>query len=179
MKSLFAILSLVLCAVVLSFCIGCFYAFNYPMKYSNEIKEYSLAYNIDGAIVASVANVESNFRVGAKSNKGAVGIMQLMPSTAEWVASQLREEFDEERLTEAKYNLKLGSYYLSYLINYFGDEKLGICAYNAGQGNVSAWLKNKEYSADGKTLNKIPFKETKNYLSRVLKNYKYYKNKYK
>ena len=105
--------------------------------------------------------------------------MQLMPSTAEWLAGKVGEEYSDERLYEPEFNIKLGSYYLSYLIKYFGDRKLAICAYNAGQGNVSNWLEDKRYSTDGKTLDNIPFEETKNYLNKVYKNYRYYKNKYK
>ena len=105
--------------------------------------------------------------------------MQIMPSTAKWIAQKIGEDYSEEKLLNGEYNLKIGSWYLSYLIDYFNDEKLGICAYNAGQGNVSMWLKNEEYSQDGKTLKKIPFEETKNYLNKVYKNYKYYKNRYK
>ncbi len=170
-------ISLSICAVVLSFCIGCFYAYYYPMKFKDEIIENSVEYRLDGAVIASVANIESNFKEDAISKKGAIGIMQLMPSTAEWIAGQMKEEFNVEKLKIGEYNLKLGSFYLSYLINYFGDRDLGICAYNAGQGNVSAWLKDERYSHDGK-LNKIPFKETENYLIKFKKNYKYYKNRY-
>lgn len=166
-------------SIILVYSIGCFYAYFYPMKYYEEIVDVSQKYDIDGALVASIANVESNFKNDAKSNKGAIGIMQIMPSTAEWIASKLNKEYAEEMLYEPSYNIELGAYYLSYLIDSFGDEKLVICAYNAGQGNVSNWLANKEYSSDGKSLNKIPFKETENYLNKVAKNYRYYKNKYK
>ncbi len=173
------IISLTICAVLLSFCIGSFHAYYYPMKFKEEIIEYSKSYNVESALIASVANVESSFKEDARSSKGAVGLMQILPSTGEWIASQLGEEFSEQKLKEGEYNLKLGSFYLSYLIDYFNDVKLAVCAYNAGQGNVKNWLKDERYSKDGKQLNKIPFKETANYLNKVLKNYKYYKNRYK
>ena len=179
MRTFYAILSLSLCAIVLSFGIALFYSYNYPMKYSENIKEYAKNYNVKGAILASIANVESNFRENAVSNKGAIGIMQLMPSTAKWIAEKMNEPYQEEKLYDGEYNLKLGSYYIAYLINYFDDEKLGICAYNAGQGNVMAWLNDSKFSDDGKTLKQIPYKETKEYYQKVSKNYKYYKNLYK
>lgn len=179
MKTSFVIISLVICATILSFFIGSFYAYYYPMKYKEQIVEYSKSYEVDGALIASVANVESNFRENAISKKGAVGIMQILPSTAEWIAGQMGEEYNKDKLEEGEYNLKLGSFYLSYLIEYFGEIKLAVCAYNAGQGNVKNWLKDDRYSSDGIKLNKIPFKETENYLNKVLKNYKYYKNRYK
>jgi len=107
MKSFFVILSLSICAVVLSFCVGAFYSFNYPMKYSQVIKEFSADYKVESALIASVVNVESSFREGVVSSKGAVGLMQLLPSTAEWLSGQMGEAFEEEKLKEAKYNLKL------------------------------------------------------------------------
>ncbi|MBQ8792148.1 MAG: lytic transglycosylase domain-containing protein [Clostridia bacterium] len=149
------------------------------MKYKEEIEQLSEKYAVDGAIVASVANVESGFNEDAVSNKGAVGIMQLMPSTAQWLASKINIEYSQEKLLDGAYNIELGAYYLSFLIDYFQDERVGICAYNAGQGNVASWLNNKEYSSDGKTLSYIPFEETRNYLAKVLNQYNYYKNKYK
>lgn len=179
MKTFFSIASLSICAVILTFLIGSFNAYFYPMKYSEHINQLSSEFNIDGAIIASVANVESNFDENALSNKGAIGIMQLMPSTAKWLAEKLNTGFSEDKLYDGEYNLMLGSYYLSYLIDYFQDEKLGICAYNAGQGNVSSWLKNEEYSKDGQSLDVIPFEETRNYCNKVFKNYNYYKNRYK
>lgn len=179
MKSFFSVLSLAIFAVILTFLIGSFNAYFYPMTYKNEIITYSNKFGVTSALVASVANVESNFHEDAVSNKGAIGVMQLLPSTAEWVAKKMNIEYSEEMLLNGAYNIKIGSFYLSYLIDYFDSEKLGICAYNAGQGNVSAWLKNSNFSKDGKNLDKIPFKETENYLNKVYKNYNYYKNRYK
>ena len=179
MKTFFSVLSLSICVIILSFCIGAFNAYFYPLCYKEQIEICSKDYGVKGALVASIANVESNFKEKALSNKGAVGVMQLMPATAEWLAGKIGIDYDKEMLLNGEYNIKLGAYYLSYLIDYFQNEKLGVCAYNAGQGNVSAWLKNKEYSKDGKYLDKIPFEETKNYIIKVYKNYKYYKNQYK
>lgn len=179
MRSFFSIFSLAICAIILTYLVGCFYAYFYPMKYKDEIYEYSSQYQVEAALVASIANTESGFNEKSCSSKGAVGIMQLMPSTAKWLADKMGEQYSEGMLYDGSYNIKLGSYYISYLISQFEDEKVALCAYNAGQGNVREWLKNSEFSADGKTLDKIPFKETKNYISKVYKNYNYYKNRYK
>ncbi len=179
MRTSYAILILLSIAIILTYTLGSFYAYFYPMTYSDEIIKYSELNNVDSALVASVINTESGFNRNSKSSKGALGLMQLMPSTAQWIASKLNLEYKEKDLFNVEYNINLGSYYLNYLINYFGDEKLGLCAYNAGQGNVSNWLKDETYSNDGKSLIKIPYKETENYLNKVYKNYHYYKNKYK
>lgn len=179
MKFFYSLLFLLSLSIVFTYSLGAFNAYFYPMKYKNEINEFSEMFNIEGAVIASVANVESGFDENAKSNKGAIGIMQLMPSTAKWIVEKEGLEYNEEMLYEGAYNLKVGSCYLSYLIVKFGDVKTALCAYNAGPGNVQNWLLNEQYSKDGKTLYKIPFEETKKYLNKVLKNYNHYKIKYK
>lgn len=179
MRTTFTLISLAAIILMLTFLVHCFYCYFYPMKYRERIIEYSQQFEIDGALIASVANTESGFNENAKSSKGAVGVMQLMPATAEWVAEKMGEEFKEEKLFDAEYNLKLGSYYLSYLVKSFNNEKLGLCAYNAGPSCVRSWLANEKYSSDGKTLSIIPYSETEEYLSKVYKNYHYYSKKYK
>lgn len=141
------------------------------MKYKEEIINYSSKNNISPALVASVINVESSFKPNRVSKKGAVGLMQIMPTTAKWIAEKLSYNFDEIDLLNPKTNIEFGVYYLGYLKKYFNDDKLSICAYNAGMGNVKKWTENQE-------LESIPFKETENYLQRVLNNLSYYKNKY-
>jgi len=179
LKILFVLLLISNVLVILCYSVGSFNAYLYPMKYKDEIVILSEKYGVKGALIASIANVESNFNQDAVSNKGAVGIMQLLPSTAQWIAGKSKIEYDENKLKFVEYNLELGTSYLRFLLETFPDEKVAICAYNAGQGNVWAWLANKEYSADGKSLQTIPFPETRNYLAKVLNSYNYYKNKYK
>lgn len=179
MRVTFSLLSLLMCAIMLTYTVGSVFEYLYPMKYSQEIISYAEIYNVDSALVASVINTESNFDEKAKSKKGAIGLMQIMPSTAEWVAGKIGLEYNEENLYNGNYNIEIGTFYLSYLNSYFNDEKLALCAYNAGIGNVKSWLANEEYSTDGKSLSKIPYNETKKYLNKVYKNYHYYKNKYK
>jgi len=179
LKLFFLLLSSAIIFIILFYSISAYYAYFFPMKYQEKIEILSDKYDVSGAIVASIANVESNFNEKAVSNKGALGVMQLMPSTAEWLAEKTGIEYDKEKLFDGEYCLELGAYYISFLIDFFDDERLAICAYNAGQGNVSYWLTNKQYSSDGKTLDYIPFEETRNYLAKVLNQYNYYKNKYK
>lgn len=178
MRVLYSVIFLSIVAIILSFSIGAFYSYFYPLKYKDSIIKYGEIYGVEAGIIASVANVESGFNEDAKSNKGAIGIMQLLPNTAKWVAEKIDEDYSEEMLFSGEYNIKLGTYYLSYLLTQFHDSKVALCAYNAGEGNVKTWLKNKEFSSEGVSLNKIPFKETENYLNRILKNYSYYKVKY-
>lgn len=177
-NAIFLLLSLAVLAVVLAFFLHCFYSYFYPMSYSEEIKALGNEYNIESALIASVANAESGFDEKAVSSKGAMGVMQLMPSTAEWLSGKLGLDYSEEKLLQGDYSLTLGAYYLSYLINIFENRELALCAYNAGPSNVREWLEDKECSSDGKTLDKIPFAETESYLNKVMKNYNYYSKKY-
>lgn len=177
--TLFSLIILGLTAIFLTFSIGCFYSYFYPMKYSAEIREISKKYEVDPALVASVINVESSYKPQQRSNKGAIGLMQLLPTTAEWLCEKLNIEYSGENLTEPRYNINLGTYYLSRLIKSFGSYANALCAYNAGPTKVREWLSDKECSKDGQSINNIPYEETRVYVQRVEKNLKYYKGKYK
>lgn len=179
MKYFYSITSLVLLAVVLSFLVGCFNAYFYPMKYSETIERVAGEYQISASLVASIANAESGFNENAVSKKGAVGIMQIMPETARWLAEKMDVDYNKDMLKDAEYNIQMGTFYISYLKEIFSNQKVVLCAYNAGIGNIKKWLKDDRYSSDGQSLKEIPFKETKNYVNRVLKNNYYYKKKYK
>ncbi len=143
----------------------------YPQKYKDEIKFYSQKYNLNPALVASVIKVESKFNEKAISNAGAVGLMQVLPSTASWLCEK---EIDITALQVPKTNIQVGTKYLAKLLNEFGDLDCILACYNAGPTNVKKWLCNKEYSDDGRTLRKIPFKETEDYVKKVKSNLKIY-----
>ena len=139
----------------------------YPLKYKSIIKNYSNMYGVSGEIVASLINAESSFDKNSVSDKGAVGLMQIVPKTAQWLAGKEGLEYSYDRLFDAEYNIRLGVSYLKYLINKFEVLDTAIVAYNAGEGNVSRWLEYEQYSEDGKVLKKIPFKESENYLKKI------------
>lgn len=168
------ILSLVTAVVVaMTFLI---YHLAYPLKYENMIISASLEFSIQPELIAAVINSESSFDKNATSNKGAEGLMQLMPTTANMLAAQLGMENVD--LFDPETNIKLGSFYLSQLFARFDNFEVAICAYNAGPGRVSSWLKDERYSNDGKTLSNIPFSETATYLEKVVKNAKIYQNRF-
>ncbi len=180
-------------------CFLCFFLYerlSFPIKFEEEITNASDEFNVDKNLIASVINAESHFNKNALSNKGAVGLMQIMPSTADWLIDKLVREkgyilnddgnaksikyvsSNNKYLYDEKTNITLGSFYLSYLLKKFNNLDVCICAYNAGEGVVSKWLDNSEYSSDGKTLKKIPYSETRNYLKKVKLNLKVYTNKF-
>ncbi|PAU58396.1 lytic transglycosylase [Pseudomonas sp. PIC25] len=128
------------------------------------------------ALVESVIAQESAGRIDAVSSKGARGLMQLMPETAREMAAELGLAYDEARLTsDAAYNKTLGSAYLNKMLaRYDGEHALALAAYNAGPGRVDEWLERNgdprrgEISV-GAWIERIPFKETRDYTTRILR----------
>ncbi len=133
----------------------------YRRPYPSIVKESG----VDPALVYAVMKAESGFDENTVSRAGAVGLMQLLPSTAEFIVR--REGLAEGDLLDGAYNTMIGCRYLSYLIGRFSDEHTAVCAYNAGEGTVRAWLRDPAYSSDGKTLQTIPYPETRAYEKKV------------
>lgn len=153
----------------------------YPLEYKQVIDKYSKENDIDPYLIASIINVESSFKKEAISPKDARGLMQIAEKTGQWGADELEiDNYKNESLYDPQINIKIGTWYLKKLEKEFdGKLDLILAAYNGGSGNVNKWLKNQEYSKDGVRLDKIPFKETENYLQRVKNNYKIYTRIYK
>lgn len=152
----------------------------YPLKFYDHISEACEKYGVEKALVLAVVRTESKFNSAAVSNAGAVGLMQLMPETFDWLQSNLqqRNKKNEVFLTEPKINIDYGTYLLSILANKYVDETVMLCAYNAGIGKIDKWLNDPRYSDDKITLKKIPYKETRNYVVKVKKSKKIYQNLY-
>jgi len=153
----------------------------YPIKYENIINRNADEYKLDPYLVAAIIKVESRYDSFAKSNKGALGLMQIKLSTGKWIGEKLGiKGLDEEVLYDPEINIKMGCWYLNYLLKYYnGDLQLALVAYNGGQGNVSKWLKDSNFSDNGVTLKVIPFEETRLYVEKVGKTYKIYNKIYK
>lgn len=155
-----------------------FLSLTHPIKYQNEIVYYAKEYNLEPEIVASIINIESSYNKKAKSNKDAIGLMQIKLDTANYLNElYYNQPISENQLFDTTTNIKYGCMYLRYLLNKFEDLNTTLCAYNAGETRVRSWL-NSDYSTNGKTLNKIPYTETKNYLIKFKENYKFYKKIY-
>lgn len=176
-KKIFGFLMLIIIFFVM---VIMYISIKYPIGYNNIIKRYSSEYNLDPYLVASIINVESRYDKQAISPKLARGLMQISPQTGEWASKELNiEDYSEDELYDPETNIRIGSWYLDRLGKEFkNDFDHILIAYNAGSGNLSKWLNEREYSEDGKIIS-IPFKETENYLKRVKTNYKVYKLFYK
>lgn len=154
-----------------------------PDEYAEFVEKYAQEYSVSEELVWAVIKTESGFDSSAVSNKGAIGLMQMMPSTFEWLTNDiLRDHHNSGMLYDPETNIKYGTYYLSRLHNRFGDWDTAIAAYNGGEGNVSEWLADLRYSDDGKKLKieNIPdeFSETENYVKKVNKAFRKYKELY-
>ncbi|MGH4051048.1 MAG: lytic transglycosylase domain-containing protein [Clostridium sp.] len=174
-KKVISVLCIVILALVLINIKTIFKMF-YPVKYEEQIFKYSEKYNVDPALVIAVIRAESNFDEKATSHRGAYGLMQIMPDTATWIAESMKlKDFNVEELHDKEINVDMGCWYINNLNTEFnGNIDLVLAAYNGGRGNVQKWLKNAEYSSDGKTLNTIPYEETDKYVKKVKTNYNVY-----
>lgn len=152
----------------------------YPLEHKEVIIKYGQLHKIDPPLIAALIKTESNFRPHAESKKGAKGLMQITTPTGEWIAQTMgMKSFDESMLFDPETNIKLGSWYVEHLADYYnGSFDLVFAAYNGGRGNVDKWLKDKSYSLDGRSLNAIPFSETENFVKKLRKNYSVYKQIY-
>lgn len=152
----------------------------YPYRYRAVIEKNAEMHDIDPLLVAAVIRVESRFHPEAESGKGALGLMQIMPATAEWIAEQLGESgFAPEMLHDPEVNIRFGCWYLSSLSREFdGRLPVIIAAYNGGRGHVSRWLEDGTWSGEYDDRSQIPFGETRHFLTRVWRTYRIYQYLY-
>lgn len=152
----------------------------YPMEYEDFVNQHSLSTEIDKHLIYAVIKTESNFNPDATSNVGARGLMQIMEDAFEWVKFRMNDESDisYDDMYDPYYNIKYGSYLLKLLYEEYGNTETAVAAYHSGRGSVNEWLKNKEYSSDGKKLDKIPSETTAHYVDKVMKSYEAYSNLY-
>ena len=160
MKKFFAFL-LILISVIFAAC--AFVKLRFPLKYAENVRESAARYNLDETLVFAVIKAESGFDKDKISKKGAVGLMQIMPETAEYVS---KEFFSERKfdLTNPADNIEIGCFYLAYLAEKFDNRAEILAAYNAGEGNVKLW---KNRVKRPLTEEDIPFPETRSYVRKI------------
>ncbi len=150
----------------------------YPQKYSEYVEAYSNEYGVDSLLVYAIIKAESNFEPDVVSKSNAVGLMQLMDTTAEDTAKKLGMEYEKDELKDPETNIKLGTKYFSTLYESYKSVPIALTAYNAGSGNVDKWIQEETISADGSDIENIPFRETNNYVRKILRDYEIYKKIY-
>jgi soluble lytic murein transglycosylase len=126
----------------------------YPLRYEHIVRGHAENYRLDPALVAAVIYQESKFRPGARSDSGAVGLMQLLPETAKGIAERTGgSRFQVSDLLDPEINIRYGCWYLRHLLDKYGSPERALAAYNGGQGNVDRG---------------VQFPETRHYVDRVL-----------
>ena len=140
-----------------------------PPLYEGRARGYLPLFRAESAewgvplfLLLAVVNAESAFDARAVSDAGAVGLMQVMPATAGWVAASNGWAYAPEMLYEPAYNVRVGAAYLAYLATKFEGEWV-YAAYNAGEGMAAQWIK------EGVSADAVPYRETREYVRKVRK----------
>jgi soluble lytic murein transglycosylase len=138
---------------------GWYERFWHPLRYKEIVLGHARNYDLDPALLAAVIYQESKFKAGARSDRGAIGLMQLLPETAKGIAARTGgSRFRVSDLYDPEINVRYGAWYLRHLLDKYGSERLALAAYNAGQANVDRW------QAEGVP---IQFAETRSFVDHV------------
>lgn len=149
----------------------------YPRPYWDVIKPGAIAQNLNPVLVLGLIRQESHFEREIRSIANAVGLMQVLPSTGQWVADKIG--FKNYTLENPPDNIKLGTWFLDYTHREYNDNSLfAVAAYNAGPGNVNRWIKQFGTADLDRFVEQIPFNETRGYVENVLGNYWNYRRLY-
>lgn len=152
----------------------------YPLEHEDLIRAEAARQDLDPALVAAVIDTESGFVADSRSSQGAVGLMQLLPETAEFVAELPRRPSPApDRLEDPAVNIAYGARYLRYLVDRYGTVPLALAAYNGGETNLTEWLDRAR--DEGRALDiphDIPFSETRGFVSQVLDSAPIYRRAY-
>ena len=150
----------------------------YPVVFEDTINRKSKNYKRSPYLFLSLVREESHFNALAKSSVGALGLSQIMPSTADFIT---KSQISRNDLLNEEKNIEIGLKYFTYLVDYFnGNEFLAILGYNAGPGNINKWLKTRinDTGEIDMFIENVPFLETKNYIKKILSSYWVYMNVY-
>jgi len=142
----------------------------YPLRYEQIVRGHARNYDLDPDLLAAVIYQESKFKADARSSSGAIGLMQLLPGTAQGIAVHTGgNAFRVDDLYDPEINVRYGAWYLRHLLQKYGDERAALAAYNAGQDNVDRWRRSGR---------QIQFAETRAYVKRVEELKKIYRDAY-
>ena len=149
----------------------------YPRKFSEFVEEYAKEYRVPEKYVYAVIKCESDFDSAVVSSSGAIGLMQIMPSTFDYLAKKLGNEYESGMLYDPKTNIRHGTYYLSILYDRFGVWETAFAAYNCGPSRVQGWIDEGKVAEDGR-LTEIPIGQTARYVEKVAAAAEHYEKLY-
>ncbi|MGK7949344.1 MAG: transglycosylase SLT domain-containing protein [Xenococcaceae cyanobacterium] len=142
----------------------------FPMPFSESILNWSQQRQLNPLLVISLIRQESRFEPEIQSSAGALGLMQVMPGTGQWIAEQIQQP--NYSLTNPEDNINFGTFYLDYTHRkYNNNSMLAVASYNAGPNNVAKWISRYGLSDPDLFVEQIPFPETKGYVESVFENY--------
>ena len=140
----------------------------YPLDYAGAIRGEAAATGLDPDLIAAVIYRESKFSTTARSDQGAVGLMQVLPETASWIHRQPgAPSVTPDRLAEPGANIAYGAWYLRYLTAKYGSVELALVAYNGGETNLRQWLRSARQDGTAFTVAQVPFPETRAFVASV------------
>jgi soluble lytic murein transglycosylase len=150
-----------------------------PLTDAGVIREQAAEKHLDPALIASVIYAETKFEPRT-SSAGALGLMQILPSTAQYIAHLSGgTAFTTGDLATPKINVAYGSYYLRYLLDHYeGNEMLAVAAYNGGLANVDEWVAKAREAGRTLSVSEIPFPETQAYVEKVMRAQREYRAVY-
>ena len=140
----------------------------FPLDYWPLIKKYSDAHRLDPYLMTALVSQESTFTADVRSSANAVGLMQLIPGTAQRLAARLRIRYSSTILTQPETNIRLGMRYFKDLMDRFGGAHFALAGYNAGERRVARWIAERPGFEQDEFIDDIPFPETQNYVKRIL-----------
>ena len=158
-----------------------FYYLYYPYGYKEYVNYYSSKYNLDSLFTLAVIREESRFQPDAGSFAGALGLMQIVPSTGESISRQIGlANFDKITLLDPETNIKMGTFYLRQMLDNFDQNKFyALGAYNGGPGAMNKWISQWGNMDIDEFIENIPYDETRNYIKKVMGSYYFYQMLYK
>ena len=154
----------------------------YPKEYEEIIAKCAEQFNVEENLILAIIKAESNFKVNAESRKGAKGLMQIMKETAIEAAKKINIDLNDENFAEEilrpEINIPIGTKYISTLLDKYENTQVALAAYNAGIGTVDTWIEKGIIKADGSNIEKIPYKETNQYVRKISRAYNIYQEIY-
>ena len=150
----------------------------YALPFESSIRRWSAHFGLDPLLVAGLVHQESAFDPDALSSKNAIGLMQLLPTTARRLAREQKIRYSRFRLTDPDYNVRLGTAYFARLVKQFGSTEAALAAYNAGEDRVELWTSGQTYRETAEFVDSIPFTETRQYVQIIARNSEIYHRLY-
>ncbi len=175
--SFFSVLFLVFIAALILFVYLPYSVKNnsFPLKYTEEVERYCAEFDVDEAFVYAVIKVESNFDPSASSDAGAIGLMQIIEDSFDWVKKKLgTDDLIFEDMYTPEYSIRFGCYMLDYLYEKYGSVELAAAAYHSGMTTVDEWIEQGIIDPENVDVDKIEGSKTQYYVKKILRAYKKY-----